>query len=293
MRFLIAMWIFCLPFAAAQTPASPEVVPPGQSPAADKPAPEAKLTPWERLEKAAVDGKPEHRIAALAALASMTGDREAAALIGSALLHDDNRDVRQVAALSLGDIRARAAIPALRQALNDKAPEVVFAAAQALWKLGDRTGRDILEEVLDGERSAAKGVVSSHLAEFRKLFTSPKQMMVFGLKEGAGSLLGPYAMGFGVLQEFMSDKSAGARVLSVSLLAQDPNATSFAALRDALRDKSWLIRLAAAKAAGGLRRRELLPILRSNLDDADERSAVKLMCAAAVLRLEGLPRRRK
>ena len=65
--------------------------------------------------------------------------------------------VRQSAALALGEMNAYAAIPWLKQALNDS-PEVAFGAAKALTKLGDSSGRDVLIAVMAGERVRTRPV---------------------------------------------------------------------------------------------------------------------------------------
>jgi HEAT repeat protein len=101
--------------------------------------------------QAANSDKFRDRSDAVSSLTILDHDRKAIAVISNAL-DDKDETVRMLAATSLGDIKAKSAIPKLRTALDDKSPQVGFAAAQALWKMGDRSGRDIFYEVLDGER---------------------------------------------------------------------------------------------------------------------------------------------
>lgn len=67
------------------------------------------------------------------------------------LLQDDNEEVRNFAAVMLGDIGNREAVGALIQALRDKDPNVSHAAAEALGKIGDRAALMPLIELLKGD----------------------------------------------------------------------------------------------------------------------------------------------
>jgi hypothetical protein len=53
-------------------------------------------------------------------------------------------------------MKAREAIPSLKTAMDDAAGEVAFAAAKALWDMGDRSGRDLIEDVLTGQQSTSE-----------------------------------------------------------------------------------------------------------------------------------------
>ena len=57
-------------------------------------------------------------------------------------LQDKDTLVRQTAAVSLGKMGSRDAIPYLTAALADSS-EVSFSAAKALWELGDTRAREI------------------------------------------------------------------------------------------------------------------------------------------------------
>ena len=59
--------------------------------------------------------------------------------------------MRQTAAAELGQLKSPDAIPYLKQALLDNS-EVAFTAAESLWKLGDQSGREIFQEVIEGQR---------------------------------------------------------------------------------------------------------------------------------------------
>jgi len=80
--------------------------------------------------------------------------------------------------------------PKLRDALNDKAPEVVFAAAKALYEMGDPTGREVLVAVLLGDRADSSNFFSSSIHDMKAKMHDPKGLVLIGVKEGAGAFSG-------------------------------------------------------------------------------------------------------
>jgi hypothetical protein len=239
---------------------------------------------WLMLITTAREEKPEKRMEALAAMGTVRRNAVAVQILEHAL-DDQERDVRQLAATTLGEMRSRSSIPKLKQALEDDAPEVVFAAARALWAMGEKNGRGVLIEVLSGERSASRGPVSENMQRIRKFLTDPKGLVLFGVREGVGTVAGPYMMGMHVVDEFTKDRSVAARVLCANMLTADRSREAFEVLRDSLRDKSWVVRMASAKALGERGDKRAIAILQENIEDADERMAVKLMAAAAIINL--------
>ena len=222
---------------------------------------------------------------AIAALGTMSKDPRAVRMVEKAL-EDKDRDIRQLAASTLGEMRSKSSIPKLRRALDDDAAEVVFAAARSLWQLGDKSGRTVIEEVFRGERPAGRGTVSENLDRIRKLVTEPKDLVLFGLREAIGSVAGPYAMGMNVVEEFRKDRSFAARVVCANMLAQDRSKESMQLLREGLTDKNWVVRHTAAKAIGAAGDRGAITELKKNLDDDDEKLTVKLMVAASIIKLQ-------
>ena len=67
---------------------------------------------------------------------------------------DPDVDVRTAAVLAAGETKDRNLTTPLRNMLDDKEPQVDFTAAMTLWKMGDKSGEDILMSVVDGDRSA-------------------------------------------------------------------------------------------------------------------------------------------
>src|SRR5438105_6545428 len=165
---------------------------------------------WETLDKGVRDGDPEHRKEAIAALGTIGNIPEARKRVEQALM-DKDTEVRQTAAGTLAEMQARESIPALQVALDDN-PEVSFAAAKALWELGDDSGRWVIQQVIEGERKDAPGRVGGAVRDVKKKLHKPSELAVMGLKEGTGAVLGPASLGlkFGLMA--MKDGGAPGRV---------------------------------------------------------------------------------
>jgi HEAT repeat protein len=276
--------------ATAQTsigsqPASPAVTSSVQTSRSQDSAASLQQTAWEILTTAIHEKKSARRQEAILALATIGPESNAANLIEGAL-DDEDANVRQVAATALGEINSRKSIPALRKTLDDEDTRVRFAAAKSLWKMGDHSGRMVLAKVLGGESSPSQGVIKHGIQDADAKLHSPKELALTGINAASGAFLGPFSMGVTVAEEFMKDRSASARAVSASLLATDPDPVSVHQLHDALRDKNWQVRAAAAEALGHHSCRQVLPDLQGLLDDKDE---VKYMAAAAILRVEANP----
>jgi HEAT repeat protein len=96
-------------------------------------------TAWDVLRTGLTENNPERRRQAVTAIGSIGSDNDAVQLVEDALRDSDSL-VRQTAAATLGQMKARQSIPALKTAINDEWPEVAFAAAKALWDMGDKSG---------------------------------------------------------------------------------------------------------------------------------------------------------
>src|SRR3954451_24463806 len=81
------------------------------------------------LDESLSDKDSEHRQQALAALSTVEASDTAALERAMTALHDKDVLVRRAAALALGNMKATAALPNLKEALDDDSPEVSFAAA--------------------------------------------------------------------------------------------------------------------------------------------------------------------
>ena len=244
---------------------------------------------WRLLEAGSQSENLRKRTDVIAALASMQGDAHAVRLLEVAL-DDKHAEVRRIAASSLGDMDAKESIPHLRQATNDKDAGVSFAAAEALWKMGDQDGATIFYAVLLGNRQVAKGFVSSNLNGMWQELHDPMALANIGIGEASGALLGPFAEGITIARELAKDRSAPARALSATLLGEYPNPDAKKILEDTLDDKNIAVRAAVAKALGGFDDPGLIPELAPLLSEKGTPvikpvDAVRFMAAAAIIRL--------
>jgi len=238
---------------------------------------------WDVLAKGMADKNSSLRIDALQALGSIGAHSKAIklTLIG---LADDDPDVRQVAAITLGEMKAYAAIRQLRTALtDDPAPQVAFAAARALWQLGDRSGRVVLLEVLAGERKASDSALQSEIREMKRRVRDRKGLALMGATKGAGALFGPIGTGLSFAHELKKKDAMSARALSAMLLTTDSDPRTFEALRAALSDTDWNVRQAAASALGKIGRPQFISALGPLLQD--NKPEVRYAAAAATIKL--------
>lgn len=248
-------------------------------------AAEAEDRAWDVLNHALADGSAIKRAQAITAL----GATEPADHVVNLLqvgLSDKDALVRTAAAAVLGEIKALAAIPRLKQALNDESAEVSFAAVQSLWKMGDRSGRDILWAVLAGEQKTGPRLIEGGMRDVKRKLHSPAELARLGINQAAG-LLGPFGMGVWFAEDLIKDKGASARTLSARLLGADSDPQSIRALEDALADKNAAVRAAAARALG--QRAGLPEIAKIEPLLADGNEGVRYMAAAAIIRLNQSP----
>ena len=215
-------------------------------------------------------------------------------------LQDKEDGIRALAATSLGDLNARSAIPALRKAMDDPSPVVSFAAAQSLWKTGDRSGRDLFHDVLTGERKTKPGLVQRHIDQVKKDVHDPPARALIGINEASSAFLGPFSMGVSVVEEYAKNTSAPAEALCAGLLSVDNTPDTVEQLALALAGRNWAARAAAAKALARMNRLEMIPQL-TEMMNADKDEPARLV-AAGIIRLKApllpfplhrwLPRRR-
>ncbi len=175
-------------------------------------------------------------------------DTRSVALIEEAL-SDKGAGVREAACATLGEIKARTSIPKLKKALDDSVPEVIFAAAKALYAMDDPTGREVLMDVVIGDQSGASGFVSGSIREAKLTLHDPKALILIGIKGGAG-FAGPFGMGVPVAEGLLKDNQASGKTVAALLLATDTTPESLNALKVALTEKNWTVRAAAARAIG-------------------------------------------
>jgi HEAT repeats len=272
----------------AQTPATS----PTQSPTTDAATPTTDRLhqsvqtntqeAWEILTTAVQDSKhPDLRTQALAALGTLGDSAHAATLIVAAM-KDPDFDVRTAAVLAAGQTKNRNLTTDMRSMLNDKEPQVAFAAATSLWKMNDRSGEDILIAVVDGDRKATAGLKDSTMHTVKKDLHSPSTLARIGALQGASVLLGPFGFGITAYEYMRKNGGDSARAAAVEQLSQEKTGPVRATITAALDDKDPAVRAAAAKAVGTDYRDKaasdaLLPLL------DDPKPPVRLTAAAAYI----------
>ena len=245
-----------------------------------KPVP-PPVAAWDVLRAEIRSNKKTHRTDAIAALA-VIGSRSDVLHLLEGALRDKHSTVRKTAAIALGDMQAEAAKPSLRALLDDESPEVGFAAANALWKMGDRSGREIFIATLAGERKG-DGLVKTSLKSNLEKYRDPKTVAMTGVKEAAGAFLGPLPMGITIAQELLKDHTASARAECAALLAKDPSPDAVEQLTQALADKNWAVRAAAAQALA-VSPGKVSPVVFEPLL-LDDHKSVRDIAAAGIIRL--------
>jgi HEAT repeat protein len=208
------------------------------------------------------------------------------------MLQDPDLEVRLATITSLMDLRPKNLAITLKTALADPTPEVSFAAAKALWTMGDPAGKQVLLAVLGGEVKTTSGFFTKQKRDALRMIHTPKTMFLFALKQGVGFAPVP-GLGTGVssMQGILSDSGVSGRTSAALLLGRDTGVDTSDALRQALIDKDWSVRAAAVHSLA-LRNsrsveRDLIPML------DDNKEGVRLRAAAAIIRLEGLSTRAK
>jgi len=233
---------------------------------------------WGILHDGLTDNRATKRAEAVQSLSLLTGDRRAANF-GLRALHDSDAHVRSAAATTLGQLHARNAIPALKQALSDKEVSVVLAASYSLFLLKDPSAYGIYYAILMGDKKASEGLVQAQLNRLK----DPKQMAELGFQEGMGFV--PFGgMGVEAYRAISKKDSAPVRAAAARILSVDPDPVSEDALiQAALADKNAIVRQAALDALAQRGDPECIERLLENLSDSN--NAVRYRTAAAILRL--------
>lgn len=244
---------------------------------------------WDMLDTASQSENVRIRTDVIAALSSMRDDEKAIHLLENAL-DDRHALVRRIAASSLGAMNAQEAIPHLRQAINDKNAGVSFAAAEALWRMGDQNGATVFYAVLLGDRQVEQGFISSHITDAWNELHNPSALADIAIGEASGALLGPFSEGVTIARELARDRGAKTRALSATLLGEHPNPDSERMLEDTLDDKNLAVLTAVAKSLGGFDDPALIerlkPLLSKKTMPVFKHSdAMHFMAAAAIIRI--------
>jgi HEAT repeat protein len=241
---------------------------------------------WSILDAGVSNTNTQQRVSAVTALALIPGDPKAATMAEHAL-KDQNADVRQAAAATLGTLKAIGSIPALQEALKDSSPAVIMAAAQSLVQMKNEDGYDTYYAVATGTMKSGQGLVASEQSKLNQLLHNPKDLAETAFEQGIGFV--PFGgLGFGAFKA-IHDSGANATVVkatALKMLAADPDPRSGKALVAATSDDQWVIRAAAYDALAHRGERSLVSQMALGL--TDQQAQVKLTAAAAIAQLSAL-----
>lgn len=236
---------------------------------------------WSMLAEALGDSKhADLRIQALAALGTLGVNSRSEKMIVDAM-KDPDVDVRTAAILAAGQSGSRNLTTDIRAQLDDKEPQVVFAAATTLWKMHDYSGEDILMAVVNGDRTANPGMMNGTMHKVNKEIHNPAALARLGALQGASLLLGPFGFGITALEYIRKNGGDEARVSAIEYLSQEKTEPIRNELITALGDKDAAVRAAAATALGSYREVMVSSALLAVFDDV--KAPVRLTAAAAYI----------
>jgi HEAT repeat protein len=204
---------------------------------------------WKVLDQGLGDTNPLKRKQAVLAIGLLQSDPKAVTLAEAALT-DKDVNVRGAACDTLAQVKSRSSIPKLQTALDDNAPEVIFAAARALYQLGDPMGQQTLSAILLGDQPDSSSFMTKSVRELKHKMHSPKAMLELGVKAGAGIAVPGGGLGVAGAEGILGDSQASGKTIAALLLATDHSPDSFMALNAGLTDKNWTVRAASAQALG-------------------------------------------
>jgi len=293
-RPALRVLVVALPLMTMPAMAWAQATPAASQDASDQPAPanfdplhatkaELSTEAWSMLKIAVEDKHADTRIQALAALGTMS-DQRSTAMIANAM-DDADLDVRTAAVLAAGQSKTTALRGKMHSMLNDKEPQVAFAAATTLWKLNDRTGEDILMAVANGDRKANASMVNGAEHTINKDFHNPATLAKMGALQGASILLGPFGFGITAYEAMKKNGGSSARVTAIEQLSEERTAPVRAAMLDALNDKDPSVRASAAKVLGTYHEGDVSSALSKLM--IDPKAPVRYTASAAYLRSVG------
>jgi HEAT repeat protein len=281
--------------AAPAKPDSAQKSDNGQSEEADAPTatlpttstPEDRIREaWTILAEAAGDSKrTQTRLQALAALGLLRSPRSST-MIASAMTESDP-DVRTAAVLAAGQTKDRNLTTNIRNLLDDKAPQVTFAAAMTLWKMNDKSGEDILMSVVNGDRSTNPTMINGTKHKINKDLHDPAMLARMGAMQGAYMLLGPFGYGITAFQFMHQTGGDYARASAIEQLSQEKIEPVHRELIAALGEKDQIVRAAALK--GLMEYHDNATSMAVYKLFVDPKYPVRLTAAAAYLRTAGTP----
>jgi HEAT repeat protein len=235
---------------------------------------------WMILSTAANDKSYEKRGKAIQAVGVISGNPRAQEMAEKAL-GDEREEVRVAAADALGHMLAKGSAGKLKAALKDPETSVVFAAANALFAIGDPEAYQVYYAVLTGEKKSGDALVESQL----KMLKDPKALSKLGFEAGIGFI--PFGgVSYKVFKKATDDTVSPVRAAAAVKLTNDPDPKSAQALENAAKDSKWLLRAAVVGAIARRGDPSLLRAVAPLLDD--ENDVVRFNAASAVIHLSAV-----
>ncbi len=232
---------------------------------------------WKVLDAGVKNTSLETRVKALRAL-DLVGKNPRAEKMAIAALSDSKPDVRVAAVTALGSVGSAAAVAEIKKLQGKADSDLLFAAADALYKLNDPLGYEIYYAALTKQRKSGQGLVESQM----KLLNNPKAMAKIGFEAGIGFI--PFGgLGYGAFKVVTKDDESPVRAASALRLAGDKDPKSGEALAKAAGDEKWVVRAAAIAAIGMRGDASLLKAVFPRLEDKED--TVRFNAAACIIRL--------
>ncbi len=248
--------------------------------------------PAEQARKVLRDGfvekGPDRRREVAVALSLLPAKDPAADLLTS-LVKDKDVLVRQAALDAVAELGDRRRYPLLKAALGDEVPEVAYAAAQALWRIGDPAGLELLEDIYAEEAKAKSSFVKKELRGMMRKLKTPQSAILFVAQRGLVFVPVPgLGQGVSAVSHMLADATFSARATALLIVCQDPRKRSkdCASMIDrSFVDEDWSVRAAGlqlvAASRDGSRRGKVAGLF------GDKSEKVRYRAAATYLRVEG------
>lgn len=242
-RSIWAMGCWLVLCSSANMRIQTRVRPPDRKASSGNSSTEAKerANAWRLLEEAAKDGDAEKRANVIRALGLLGAEPQAVELAESGLV-DKEPEVRASAARVLGEMGSAGSVPKLVLATRDRKISVALAAAHSLLALRNNAGYEVYYAVMTGKRKS-RNMIDQQLDELK----DPKNATEFAFEQGIGFV--PYAgAAFEAIEMLTKKDPSPIRAAAAVALANDPDPRTGAVLVQAVKDKNWLVRVAALRA---------------------------------------------
>ena len=235
------------------------------------------------LAAGAADKEPEIRRETAVAF-SLSSSKDASFVFLEKLLADKDAMCREAAITSIGQLREPKLADLIRPALEDDVPEVMFAAARALYQLGHVDGKSALMEIILKEEKAESNFLRGRLRAVARRLKTPKSALLFATEQGIGFAPVPgLGEGYSALTEIITDADLSPRAGALLALGKDRTTDSTKMVEAAFADSDWGMRAAAIQITAAWNERSYRMYLVPLLEDSNKK--VRFRAAAVYLRL--------